>query len=49
MAERHNDVLAGSSRAVAEGFSLALVVAAALLALAAVLIAAGLRIRRMAL
>jgi EmrB/QacA subfamily drug resistance transporter len=48
VAERHSDALAGSRRSAAEGFSLALTVAAALLALAAILIAAMLRTRRQA-
>jgi hypothetical protein len=45
MAERHNDALAGSLRSAAEGFSFALTIAAALVALGAILIATLLRTR----
>ncbi|MEJ3749101.1 MFS transporter [Actinomycetes bacterium KLBMP 9797] len=48
VAERHSDALAGSPRSAADGFSLALTVAAAILALGAILIAALLRTRRQA-
>jgi hypothetical protein len=45
VAERHSNVLAGSPRSPAEGFSFALTIAAALVALGAVLIATLLRSR----